>query len=368
MSAATIINAVGLQFSRFGPLVVFIFGVPGNIFNILIFTRPHLIKNPCSTYFFCASLVNLNVLFLGLIPRSLADGFGIDPVSNNLAFCRFRYFILHPSLALSSWFTILAGIDRYCISSRDVHRRLLSNLKYSRYISTITTFIGFAIYSHLLGLFVMQQLKTGPYCYALVGPYRVFYDFFYFATYSFTPPIIMVFVGLATYYNVRQTRSQIVPVVTNNTNRGQLKRRDRQLLKMTCIQFICTIILTLPVAIQKLYATFTQNNVKGTTQVAIESFITILLRVFLYTNASTSFYIFTLSGSVYRKEFLCIIIKIIGCIFGKHSSIYRRFYVRIERSFNGNTVAINGQTVTMNETNAPVGQYRGNTMMLEVNE
>ncbi|CAF0773484.1 unnamed protein product [Adineta steineri] len=291
MSAATIINAVNLQFSRLAPLVVFIFGVPGNIFNILIFIRPNLIKNPCSTYFFCSSLANLNVLFFGLIPRSLADGFGIDPVSNNLAFCRFRYFMVHPSVVLSSWFTILAGIDRYCISSRDVHRRQLSNLKYSRYISAITAFIGFAIYSHLLGLFVMQQLKTGPYCYALVGPYRVFYDFFYFATFSFTPPIIMIILGLLTYHNVRQTRSHIVPVVTNNTNAGQLKRRDRQLLKMTCLQFICVIILTLPIAVQKLYSTFTQNDVKGTTQVAIESFITILLRVFVYINASTSFYV-----------------------------------------------------------------------------
>ncbi|CAF1155015.1 unnamed protein product [Adineta steineri] len=290
MSAATIINAVTLQFSRFAPLAVFIFGVPGNIFNILIFTRPLLIKNPCSTYFICASFANFGDLFFGLVLRSLSDGFGVDPASYNVTLCRFRYFFLHSSLALSSWFNILAGIDRFCISSRNAHRRQLSNLKYSRYISAITTVVGWAIYSHVLALFTIEQLKTGPYCYALTGPYRVFYDFFYFATFSFTPPIIMIILGLATYRNVHQTRSHVAPIVTNNANAGQLKRRDRQLLKMACIQFICTVILTLPIAIQKLYATFTQNVVKGATQVAIENFITILLRVFVYINASTSFY------------------------------------------------------------------------------
>ncbi|CAF1129734.1 unnamed protein product [Adineta steineri] len=291
MSAANLINTISAQFSRYAPLPILIFGFIGNIFNILIFTRPLLIKNPCSTYFICASFANFGDLFFGLVLRSLSDGFRIDPASNYLILCRFRYFILHSSMVLSSWFTILAGIDRYFISSRNVHRRQLSNLRYSRYISAITTFVGLAIYSHVLALFTIEQLKTGPYCYALVGPYRVFYDFFYFATFSFTPPIIMIILGLATYYNVRQTRSHVAPIVTNNGNSGQLKRRDRQLLKMTCIQFICIIILTLPIAIQKLYATFTQNVVKGATQVAIENFITILLRIFVHINASTSFYV-----------------------------------------------------------------------------
>ena len=114
-------------------------------------------------------------------------------------------------MVLSSWFIILAGIDRYCISSRDVHRRRLSNLKYSRYLVVLTTLIVLAAYSHVLVLFTIEQLTTGPYCYAQAGAYRIFYDFFYFATFSFTPPIIMIIVGLATLHNIHQTRVQVVP-------------------------------------------------------------------------------------------------------------------------------------------------------------
>ena len=155
-------------------------GFLGHILNILTFTRPRLVKNPCSIYFLCASITNLNVLLFGLVLRFLSDGLGFDPVSHNLGFCRFRYFILHCSMTLASWLTIMAGIDRYCISSRNVRRRQFSTLKNAYYLAASTIFVGAALYSHVFALFTIEQLPTGPYCYAQAGTYRVFYDFFYF--------------------------------------------------------------------------------------------------------------------------------------------------------------------------------------------
>jgi hypothetical protein len=290
MNAATL-TAFTTQFIRYVSIAVFIFGSIGNICNLLTFTRPRLIKNPCSIYFLCATIGNINVLGFGLIARFLSDGFGLDPASYNLGFCRFRYFILHSSMTLASWFIILAGIDRYCISSRNVHRRQLSNLKYARYLTALTTFIFLAAYSHVFALFTIEQLQTGPYCYAQAGAYRVFYDFFYFATFSFTPPIVMVIVGLGTFYSIQKIHAQVGPQATNQTNTNQLRKRDRQLIKMLLVQFIFTIAFTFPIAIQKLYATFTQYAIKDTYQVAAENFVAQLMRVFTFINSSSSFYV-----------------------------------------------------------------------------
>jgi hypothetical protein len=193
-------------------------------------------------------------------------------------------------MVLSSWYIILAGIDRYCISSRNVHYRRLSNLKYSRYLVVLTTLIGAAIYSHVLVLFTIEQLKTGPYCYAQTGRYRIFYDFFNFATFSFTPPIVMIIIGLGTVHNIHQICAQIGPTTANNSNVHRLRKRDRQLIGMLLVQCICTVILTLPIAVQKLYATFTQNAIKDAYRLAIESFIVQITRVLVYINCSTSFY------------------------------------------------------------------------------
>ena len=237
------------------------------------------------------SFVNLSVLVFGQLARFLNDGFGIDIVTYNLPFCRLRYYVLHPFMALQLWYTILAGIDRYCISSRDANRRQFSNLKYSRYLAVLTTLIALVIYSHVLVLFTIKQVRSGPNCYAQAGTYRVFYDLFYFATYSFTPPIIIIIVGFATVHNIHQTRAQISPTGTNPPNGNQLRKRDRQLIKMLLIQFVCTVILTLPLAIQKLYTTFTQNDTKDAYRVAIESFVVQITRVLAFCNCCTGFFV-----------------------------------------------------------------------------
>jgi len=284
------VTNITVQFIRYASIPVLIFGSIGNIFNILIFTRSLLIKSPCSTYLLCLSIVNLLELFFGLFARFLSDGFGIDIISSNEVYCRIRYYIVDSSMVLSSWFIILAGIDRYCISSRDALRRRLSNLKYARYLVALTTFVVLVLYSHALVLFTIQQLPTGPYCYARDGAYRIFYDSLYFASYSFIPPILMIIIGLGTFYNIHQIHVQVVPTIGNNINVYQLRRRDRQMIKMLLIQFMFTVALTLPIAIQKLYATFTQNAVKDALQLAIENLIAEVTRILAFINCSTSFY------------------------------------------------------------------------------
>ena len=101
----------------------------------------------------------------------------------------------------------------------------------------------------------------------------------------------MIIVGLATFHNIHQSRAQIDPIVINDRNINQLRKRDRQLIKMLLIQLIFTVIFTFPIAVQKLYATFTQNIVKSNYQVAAENFVAQLMRVFTFINSSSSFYV-----------------------------------------------------------------------------
>lgn len=276
-----------IQFNRFVPIPIFTLGLIGNVLNILVFTRPQLIKNPCSIYLLSSSIANINVLIFGSIARFLSDGFQIDLSSTNLVFCRFRYFILHSSLVLSSWFIILAGIDRYWISSRNFQRRRLSNWKVACCSTIVMTLIGFGMYSHVLFLFTIEQRKSGPVCYTPTGIYHVAYDFFYFATFSFIPLIMMIIVGLGTFYNIQQTRRRVGPVL----NLHYLRKRDRQLITMLLMQLIFNVILTLPIAIQKIYSLFTQNVIKDSYQVAAEYFFAQLARVLTHINSSISFYL-----------------------------------------------------------------------------
>ncbi len=128
MSNISALTIATIQFNRYTPIPIFILGLVGNIFNILIFTRRSLFKNPCTVYFLSATCVNINVLFFGLLVRSLMDGFNIDVISNSLVLCRLRYIFFHPSSVLSSCFLVLASIDRFCISSQSIRLRKFSHL------------------------------------------------------------------------------------------------------------------------------------------------------------------------------------------------------------------------------------------------
>jgi hypothetical protein len=60
---------------------------------------------------------------------------------------------------------------------------------------------------------------------------------------------------------------------------------------MLLIQLIATIVCTLPHAIQKLYATFTVNDIKSPYRLAVENLMPEITRQLLYINASISFYL-----------------------------------------------------------------------------
>lgn len=106
MSDITALTSATTQFNRYTPMPVFVLGLIGNIFNIFIFTRRSLFSNPCSIYLLSATCTNIVVLFVGLVIRSLMDGFNIDIIGDSIILCRLRYIILHPSYALSSLATV----------------------------------------------------------------------------------------------------------------------------------------------------------------------------------------------------------------------------------------------------------------------
>jgi hypothetical protein len=51
------------QFNRYSAMPVFMLRLIGNIFNIMIFMRRLLFKNPCTVYLLGSTCMNISVLF-----------------------------------------------------------------------------------------------------------------------------------------------------------------------------------------------------------------------------------------------------------------------------------------------------------------
>lgn len=80
-----------------------------------------------------------------------------------------------------------------------------------------------------------------------------------------------------------------------------------QLSRMLIIQVFVIAFSTLPFSIYRLYGAFTLNLTKNTLRLAQENFAFQIANTMTYFAHSTSFYLYTLTGTIFRKEFLQIL-------------------------------------------------------------
>jgi len=141
-----------------------------------------------------------------------------------------------------------------------------------------------------------------PQCNSQKGIYRTFLGFWHMVLSSLGPSFLMLLFGFLTLNNVRQRR-QLVQGVGENRS---IRRTDRQLLRMLAAQVLVIIISTLPFSIDQLYTSFTSSFTKSTLRIAQENLASIIVSIVTYFAYTSSFYLYTLTGTIFRKEALKI--------------------------------------------------------------
>ncbi|CAF1504498.1 unnamed protein product [Adineta steineri] len=292
-------------------IINFVLGVVGQLLNLLVFTRPTLRREPCTLYFLSSTCFNLFIVFIVIPVRILANAFGIDQTDYNIGLCKienFTFFMVRP---ISCWLIAFACVDRFLHSSTNVSIRRWSSLKTAR-ISIGIIIVAMAIlYSHMIVYYEISYITNQygnivPSCNAQKGIYRNFNTIWHTTFYSLCPSFLMIFFGSLTLKNIRQRRL-IHPVVGGNNRIG--RRTDSQLLRMLTAQVFIIIISTLPYSICRLYVSFTANVSKDTLRIAQENLASQIVGVMRYFAHASSFYLYTLTGVVFRKELFKIITR-----------------------------------------------------------
>jgi hypothetical protein len=290
MSALTSIQIAQGQLLRYMPLITIVTGTIGNILNCLIFTRRSLRRNSCSIYFLASSIANFLTIYFGCLTRLLSS-FNINPPLTQMAlYCKTKTFLTYVGLAGSTWFIVGACADRFASSGSTARLRSFSQVKIARRVVLIISIVDILVYFQMN--FCFDGNVQSANCYPSSPLCTSFNDFNLLVTYSLCPPILMLVLGSMTIRNVRAGRH-----VRTETN-----PKDRQLTIMLIIQVICFLILSMPISIQKLYAELTLYQSKSSNRLLIESFLATFVVLLALMNASTSFYLFTLTGNVFRKE------------------------------------------------------------------
>lgn len=318
--------------------VAFVIGIIGLTLNIIVFTRPNLRREPCSLYFLSSTYFNLFCVLIIIPVRILSNSFNIDLGYYNLGICKVEYFSFYSIRTISCWLISFACIDRYLHSSTNPNIRRLSSLKTAKIIIAIIIILIPILYCHMI-VYMTIRYSTNqlgnlvPNCNSDNDIYRLFLAIWYMILYSLFPSFLMIVFGCLTLNNVRQ-RHKIIPRIMENNRIA--RRTDNQLLRMLTSQIFMIIITTLPQSINQLYMIFTANLVKDKLRLAQENVSSRTLGGLTFFAHATSFYFFTLYGTVFRREL--------------HKFLRQYFYP------NRNRVHIN-HNQTMNQMSAlPINQ------------
>src|SRR3984957_2826204 len=145
----TLLNHISDQLNRYFTIVIFIFGIVGNLLNILILSQKSLRSNSCVLLFLASSIANLLSIISGLTTR-LMSGWNVDPTNMFGSLCKIRAFLMFVSRTIALWLIVLAAIDRWFSSSIELHRRQMSSLKNSKKGIIIIIILSTLLYVQLI--------------------------------------------------------------------------------------------------------------------------------------------------------------------------------------------------------------------------
>ncbi|CAF4005668.1 unnamed protein product [Adineta steineri] len=288
-SYPTLVLIQQLLTNYFYPIIL-VFGILGNIINIIIFLRKSLRQISCNNYFLASSFVNLIILNVGIIPLIYTNKYNWQITT---IYCKIRSYLFNSSQQMSRYFIVMACFDRFALCSSNIRLRRFSHVNIARIsINNSCIYPGTsALYNSIYGI-------------TLVG---------------FIPPILMLTFSLLTYRNlkIKQYRRQthLFTTLNNQISINQnlkQEKKDQQVLRMLIIQVIIYISTTTPSSINLLYSVLTSYSgiIKSNERKSIESFISFVTGILNYTYPTLSCYLFFFISHLYRNQIKFILIYI----------------------------------------------------------
>ncbi|CAF1364909.1 unnamed protein product [Adineta ricciae] len=289
-----------MQINRHGAALLLLFGTIGNLLNILVLKEHSFQKKPCAVYLSWSSITSLIFIWSGFLTRVL-QGYSVNWPNENQVACKVRQFILNVTWAMGAWCLVGANIDRYFCSHSSITVRQLSTNRMAKRV-ILGMFIFFCLlFVEVIYCFEGSIPNVPVLCYGRNIPCRMFNDWAALLFDIILPSICLATFGLMTIRNIRMRVVQPVRKPTTNSGSRLLTRfNDRNLTRMLLIQVFVVLALDLPFGTYRAYASLTSNILKSSYRVAVENLIYSQIVLLICVTHSTSFYLYTLTGSVYR--------------------------------------------------------------------
>jgi hypothetical protein len=251
------------------------------------------------------SITGLLGLYISTVPIVYAVHYP-DPLAHSAFFCWIQYYLRHALNELMRTFFVLACADRYASSSKHVNIRAYSRLEVAkRVIPSVSIFWSIvAVFPTML-----RTLSNGV-CGTTSGILGVIYGIYVLITLGILPLVGLSVFGILMIKNLKQMRRSVQPTATLESQPNNLRRRDRDMIRMLLAELISYIITTIPNTVMQIYVSAAADVVKTKARQEIETFAAYFAQVFLlYMMNTFAFWIYLSTSRTFRTELKTMLIR-----------------------------------------------------------
>jgi hypothetical protein len=182
-------------------------------------------------------------------------------------------------------------------------------------ITILLTFIDFIHVPFFLRIDIIPATQK-PTCYSLAPPgtYRIVLSFFNLIYFGLSPSFCMLVFGLLTSRNVERSKriaarqTTNVEITTNQNNR----KTNRQMLRMLFVQVLIYCVTGSAFSVGMIVTSINPSQIKDVFRLAQDNMIIAVVGMLSNTGPCLSFYLFTLSSGMFRKELKKLFYKLNG--------------------------------------------------------
>jgi hypothetical protein len=153
--SSSIFSFLQLQVNRYVIPTIIIFGDIGNLFIVILFSRRR--KNSCSMYILWAAVMNSAAITFNMIYTLYLVNYG-NPTIHSLILCKSCPYIPQIFSQTARYFSILACIDRFLLTTGHVYFRIISRPFIARRF-IVTIFIFWLVF--LIHIIIWTTINNG---------------------------------------------------------------------------------------------------------------------------------------------------------------------------------------------------------------
>ncbi|KAL8606302.1 hypothetical protein ACOMHN_024197 [Nucella lapillus] len=309
----------GGWFGKIGTSAILLFGTLGNVMTITILRHLRAGWSAMNVYLTALAVSDTVMLYSGALPMWTRKVMHFDLYANQVVVCKVLIWMMNSSAALSAWLLVALTAQRAASVVWPHRVNILCTRRKSVIISIVIAITCALLYSHTLLGYELVQFENGTSVKCTFGfpSYQHFWvnvwvrvDMF---VYSLLPCFCLILSNGVLGWKLAASMKEVSQAVSS-TKEEQKSNRQKRVSSATVTVIIVSmafVLITLPLMT---YNTFFHGYASKDEQSRqFHYFLYDFFFVFGLSNFAWNFYLYCLTGTKFRREFLKIVCGCCGC-------------------------------------------------------